>query len=191
MTTVEAFATHEDLAAVLNRTFTEDEQAWVDVLLADASTYLRSVIGQQVYPQETVTFTDWPDVGRVDLPQFPVVSVAAVERDGRPVRYRLRPGYIDHVHGTDPVDVTFTFGYATPPEELKRLACVLVSSALVTLEAGVGLTAGGLSSAALDDFKLAWADAGASSGMSLPEIQQAAIRAQFGRGGLALVEYGL
>lgn len=187
---VEAFATADDLAARLKRVFTPEEEEWVTTLLEDASTYLRTeVIGQIVYPQSEVTFTDWPSARRVDLPQFPVVSVAAVERAGEAVTFTLRPGYIilDDWR-EDPVDVTYTYGYATAPEDLTRLACVLVSSALLTLEQSVGLTAGGLSSLQLDDFKVAWADGGGSSGMVLPEVQAENVRAAFGRGGVTVVD---
>ena len=70
---VDAFATYEDLEARLNRAFTVEEQSWVTTLLEDASTYLRDdVIGFQVYPQEQVTFTAWPDAGcQVVLPPSP------------------------------------------------------------------------------------------------------------------------
>lgn len=186
---MEAFATADDLAALLNREFTEEEEEWVTTLLESASTYLRSVIGQTVYPQTAVTYTDWPTAGRLDLPQFPVVSVGSVKRGGVEIDYEYRPGYIV-VRGDEPVEVTYTYGYATAPERLRDLACVIVSSAMVTLEAGVGLSAGGLSSAALDDFKLAWANAGADSGLVLPQIQQQLVRSEFGKGGFTFVETG-
>jgi hypothetical protein len=187
---VDAFATVDDLAALLNREFTEPEEEWMTVLLESASTYLRDdVIGQQVYPQATVTYDDYPTAGRVDLPQYPVVSIVSVKRDDAAVDYSYRPGYIT-VDGDDPVEITYTYGYATAPDRLRDLACVLVSSALLTLEAQIGLTAGGLSSVALDDFKLAWADAGAQSGMVLPEIQKADLRRTFGRGGVQMVDTG-
>lgn len=186
---VDAFATVDDLAALLNREFTEPEEEWMTTLLESASTYLRDVVGQQVYPQATVEYTDWPTAGRVDLPQYPVVAVVAVERDGVGIDYTYRPGYI-LVTGDDPVDITYTFGHATAPERLRDLACVLVSSSLLTLENQLGLTAGGLSSVSLDDFKIAWADAGEQSGMTLPEIQKADLRRSFGRGGFELVESG-
>lgn len=184
---MDAFATADDLAARLNRVFTEDEEEWVTTLLEDASTYLRSVMGYDYYPQTTSTIEAYPSGGRVDLPQIPVVSVDSVERDGEDVDYTYRPYYIT-VDCDDAVDVTFTWGYTEAPPELVRLSCVLVSNALVTLENGIGLTAGGLSSVALDDFKLAWADAGAGAGMVLPEIQEQALRRQFGKGDAAVVD---
>lgn len=185
---VDAFATASDLGSRLKRTWSDDEKAWVTTLLEDASTYLRDeVIGQQVYPGAQSTFTEWPSQGRIDLPQHPVRSVDSVTRDGDSIDFEHRPGCII-VRGDDPCDVTFTWGYTSAPEDLNRLACVLVSGALLTLEQDIGLTAGGLSSVALDDFKIAWADAGAGSGMVLPPIQAAAVRRQFGRGDTIVVE---
>ena len=187
---MEAFATTTDLATRLNRTFTVDEQMWLTTLLEDASAYLRTeVIGQNVYPPATVTFDDWPTAGRVDLPQYPIVRIDAVKRDGVDIDYEYRPGYIT-VQGDEKIEITYTYGVVEAPDDLIRLTCVLVSSALIPLENQLGLTAGGLSSVALDDFKLAWADAGSASGMVLPPIQSATVRAMFGRGGFEMVETG-
>lgn len=185
---MDAFASAADLGKILKRTFEPGEETeWIDALLADASTHLRSVIEQDVYPRRTTTYTAYPSFGREDLPQWPVVSVDAVERDGNPISFTYRPGFI--MVGTDgPCEVTFTWGYKTVPRELQRLACVLVSQALIPLENDLGLTAGGLSSVAIDDFKLAWADAGASSGMALTEHAEKAIRKQFGRGDITMID---
>lgn len=182
-----AFTTAAEVATRLNRQFTGAEMAWVDALLVDASAYLRGVIGQEVYPVTQSTFTAWPDFGRVDLPQWPVVSVDAVERDGEPVSYEYRPGYIT-VRSDDPVDVTFTWGVATPPEILASLAAVLVGQAIMAVETAGGLTFGGLSSIALDDFRAAFTNGGYDSGMVLPRPQQALIRRMFGRGDVSVVE---
>lgn len=184
---MEAFASSDDVSARLNRTFTSAEDEWVTTLLVDASAYLRSVIGQDVFPTTTSTFTAWPDAGRVDLPQYPVVSVDAVTRESAAVDYTYRPGYIT-VDCDDPVAVTFTWGLASAPEILVSLSAVLVSQAIMSVEAGTGLTFGGLSSIALDDFRAAFADGGASSGMVLPEPQKALIQRQFGRGDVTVVE---
>lgn len=177
-----AFATYVDLEERLNRTFTVPERAWIDTLLNDASEYLRSVIGQLVFPVTQSTFKAFPSGGRIDLPQWPVVSVDAVD-----VAYTERHGYIV-VGSDDPVNVTFTWGYATAPTELVRMACVLVSQTLIPLENQLGLTAGGLSSVALDDFKMAWADAGEQSGMSLTPHAERSLRSRFGRGGVEVVD---
>lgn len=181
---VDAFATYQDLELRLNRTFTTEERPWITALLGDASTYLRDdVLGLQVYPQTTSTFRVWPDGGRVDLPQQPVISVDLVERDG--VELVLDAGYTQRDSTLtftcdDPVDITFTYGYATAPESLKRWAMVLVSQALIPLEQNLGLSVGGLSSVALDDFKVAFADAGELTGVALSDRNIALLREQFG-----------
>lgn len=181
---VDAFATYQDLELRLNRTFTTEERTWITALLEDASTYLRDdVLGLQVYPQSQSTYTVWPDGGRVDLPQQPLISIDLVARDG--VTLVLDADYTQRdstlMFRTDePVDITFTYGFATAPESLKRWTCVLVSQALTPLEAGLGLTVGGLSSVAIDDFKAAFADAGDNTGMTLSDRNIALIRGQFG-----------
>ena len=182
-----AFATADDLAGLLNREFTPDEKTWIEELLAAASSYLRGEIGQLVFPRTTSTYVAYPNAGREDLPQWPVLAVTTVERDGVEIDFTYRPGYIT-VRGDEPCEVTFTWGFDEAPTELKRLACVLVSSTLIPLENKLGLSVGGLSSVSIDDFKLAFADAGAAAGMVLPEIQLASIRRQFGRGGVTVVE---
>ena len=188
---VDAFATYTELALRLNRTFTTAEQAWVTSLLGDASTYLRDdVLGQQVYPQATSTFTAYPDGGQVDLPQSPVVSIDLVERAGvvlvADVDFTRRNNTI-YLSNDDPVDLTFTYGYLLAPDSLKRWAIVLVSQALIPLEAGLGLTVGGLSSIALDDFRAAFADAGELSGITLSDRNIKLIRDSFGVRGSAVV----
>ena len=182
-----AFATVEQLKDLLGRDFPAEEVSHVEYLLESASSHLRSVIGQLVFPETVSTYTGYPDAGREDLPQWPVVSVDTVTRDGAPIPFTYRPGYI-LVSGSDPVDVTFTWGFQTAPEELTRLACVLAAQALTTLELGLGLSAGGLSSLAIDDFKAAFADGGASTGMTLTPHAAAAVRTQFGRGDMHVLE---
>jgi hypothetical protein len=190
---VDAFATFQDLQARLNREFTVAEQSWITVLLEDASTYLREdVLGLQVYPQSTSTVEMFPDGGRVDIPNPPLISIGAVTRSGSPVEYVRRHNtvyvpieYVPESVGLGgyvetPILVTFTYGYALAPESLKRWACVLVSQALLPLEQNLGLTVGGLSSVAVDDFKLAFADAGEMSGIALSDRNVALLREQFG-----------
>ncbi len=182
-----AFATASDLGARMKRTFTGAEATWVDHLLADATAYLQAEIGQLVAPRKTATFTAWPSSGWVDLPQWPVVSVDAVERDGVPVEFDERPGMI-RVSGDSKVDVTFTYGHAEVPRNLESIACALVSQQLTLVEAGLGLSIGGLSSVALDDFKIAFADGGDSTGLTLPKVTIDSLRRQFGRGDVFQVE---
>ena len=189
---MEAFATVDDLALRLNRTFTDDEEAWIGSLLADASTYLRDdVLGLQVFPQQQATFSARATDGFVVLPQQPVISVDAVtDSDDAPIWF----DWIDdrvyvRVHRHDRVNVTFTFGFAEPPESLVRWTCVLVSQVLIPLEQQLGLTVGGLSSVQIDDFRAAFADAGDSTGITLSDRNIALIREQYGVRGSTVVGY--
>lgn len=176
---MDAFATYQDLGKLLNRTFTVDEQAWVTVLLESASAYLRSVIGQQVYPQSTVTFTGYPVAGIVNFPQLPVISVGSVKRDTTNAAYTFKETHIV-VADDEPVDITFTFGASVAPEILKNFACILASQAMTTIEMKLGLTAGGVSSVSIDDFRVAFADGGEQTGMSLTERNIAMLKDRYG-----------
>lgn len=178
---MEPFAKAGELATRLRREFNDEEKKWLDELLVDASAHLRDVIGDPVFPRVTTTYTAYPSGGREDIPGKPIVSVDAVTRAGVDVPFQYRPGYIT-VSGDEPCEVTFTSGYEEAPRELARLACVLVSQTLITLEAQLGLTAGGLSSAAIDDFRLAWANAGEQSGMELQPRTEDMLRDRYGAG---------
>ena len=182
-----AFATLAEFETLTQRTFTNGEVERVEALLEAASDHLRSVIGQQVFPRQTVTYTAYPSFGREDLPQWPVVSVGAVERDGVPVSFKYRPGFIT-VGSDEPCDVTFTFGVAEAPAELSRIVLALTSQALTVLEMGLGASVGGLSSIALDDFRAAFADGGAGTGIAMTAHAEAAVRRAWGRGDVSVVE---
>lgn len=182
-----AFATVSDLEALLKTTYVDDDVIQVEALLDAASGHLRFVIGQEVFPITTSTYTAYPSFGREDLPQWPVVEVVSVQSGGVSVPFKYRPGYI-MVAGDDPVDVTFTWGLAAAPDELKRLTLVLAAQALQMFETTGALTAGGMSSLAIDDFRAAFADGGAETGISLTPHAERSIRRQFGRGGVSVME---
>lgn len=182
-----AFAEVGDLEDMLGTTFPVEQSEQVTALLEAASAHLRSVIGQNVFPKDTVTYTAWPSYGREDLPQWPVVSVDSVTRDGNAIPYTYRPGFIT-VTGDEPIEITFTYGVEAAPAELKRVTCVLAAQALQMIDMTGGMTAGGLSSVAIDDFRAAFADAGGQTGISLPAHVQAGLIRQFGRGGISTIE---
>lgn len=151
-------------------------------LLADAAAYMRGVIGYQVYPARQVTYTAYPSGGWVDLPQTPVKSVDSVQQNGSAVSFeRFQDSVRVFVNG--PVLITFTFGMSSPPDDLKAINCALVSQPMLTVEAGVGLTAGGLSSIALDDFKAAWADSATASVTNITDATRKYLVDNYGRNG--------
>jgi hypothetical protein len=63
------------------------------------------------------------------------------------------------------------------------LNCALVSQTVTLVEADLGLSIGGLSSVALDDFKIAFADGGALTGLALPEPQLRYLQSAYGSTG--------
>jgi hypothetical protein len=178
---VEAFATFADLEARLNRTFTAAERVWVSTLLEDASAYLRDDVlgGQQVFPQSSSTFTAYPSGGWVELPQHPVIAVTAVTRGGVSVPFARRDESVS-VDTSEPCEVTFTYGFVTAPDTFVRWACVLVSQALIPLELKLGLAVGGLSSVALDDFKVSFSSGSEAAGMELSQRNIDSLRARYG-----------
>lgn len=184
---MDAFATVDDLEVLLKTTYAGSDSDQVEALLEAASDHLRFVIGQDVYPRTTSTYVAYPTFGREDLPQWPVVSVDAVVRDGVAVDFRYRPGFI-LVSSDEPVDVTFTWGFETVPGELKRLCLVLAAQALQMFEVTGGVSGGGLSSLSIDDFRAAFANGGEATGISLTKHAERSIRNAFGRGDVGIVE---
>lgn len=174
-----AFATYQELEKRMARTFTTGERTWITELLEDSAEYMRGIIGEQVYPPTQITFQGWPEMGWVDLPATVVRSVDSVTLDGQPVEWSRHLNRV-RVGCTGPAEVTISVGYSAAPRDLTALNCALVSSQLLLVEAGLGLQLGGMSSVALDDFKIAFADAGErTGGLSLPEHQQEYLRNRY------------
>ena len=162
-----AFATFSDLANRLGVTYTTAQQVQVTLLLEDAATLMRGVMRNQVYPSRSSTYVAYPVGGRVALPQMFIRSVdSVVTALGVPLAYTRRQDTIS-LDTDNPVTITFTYGLAAAPLDLVGINCALVGQVLLTINAGLGLNAGGLSSVAVDDFKAAFADGGAGTGMTL------------------------
>lgn len=176
-----AFATYQDLGLRLNRDFSADH-AWVDALLDDAAEFMRgNMNGNQVYPSSQSTYLAYPVEGRVILPQTMVTSVDAVMSPSTSlaVGYIGRQGVV-YLTCDDPVNITFTYGLAAAPSDLININCALVSQQMLTVLANLGLNAAGLSSASIDDFKLAFANAGDGAGLSLTPAIQTYLERRYG-----------
>ena len=162
-----AFATFSDLANRLGVVYTTAQQVQATLLLEDAATLMRGVMRNQVYPSRSSTYIAYPVGGRVTLPQTFIRSVdSVISSVGLAVVYTRRQDTI-FVDTDNPVTITFTYGLAAAPLDLVGINCALVGQVLLTINAGLGLNAGGLSSVAVDDFKAAFADGGAGTGMTL------------------------
>jgi hypothetical protein len=182
---IAAFATPTDLAVRMKRTFTADEQSWVETLLEDAAAFMRGVMRNQVYPARQSTYLAYPVGGWVRLPQSHIVSVDAVvaKLTGVPVEWEQEQDSI-HVHCDEgPVTVTFTYGLTVPPDDLVNINCALVSQQMLTVESGLGLNAGGISSASIDDYKIAFADGGKGSGLSMTDATRKYLEDTYGTTG--------
>lgn len=178
-----AFATYAQLGVRMKRTFTVEEQPWITALLEDAAGIMRGVMRQQVYPSVEAVYVTYPVGGRVALPQAFIRSIDMVEQGGDELVLDTDYTRFEDtllVPSNDPVTLTVTYGLDTAPSDLVAINCVMVSSAILTVEAGTGLSAGGLSSVALDDFKAAWADAGEQSGLTLTPFAEKYLRDAYG-----------
>jgi hypothetical protein len=79
------------------------------------------------------------------------------------------------------VEVTFSYGAAEPPADLVGINVAMVASAILLVEADLGVNVGGLSSLALDDFKIAFADGGDKTGhLTLPALTQENLQRAYG-----------
>jgi hypothetical protein len=170
----------------MQRTFDFGQQAWVTALLEDAAAYMRGVMRNQVYPPAQSTYIAYPVGGWVRLPQSHIKSVDSVTSTAPggsgSVDWRQWQDSI-HVSCSDPVTVTFTYGLQTPPSDLVGINCALVSQMMLTVEAQLGLNAGGISSASIDDYKLAFADGGDGSGLSMTTQTRAYLESTYGTTG--------
>jgi hypothetical protein len=168
----------------MKRVFTAEEQVWVMALLEDAAAYLRGVARAAIYPVQTSTFTAYPLGGRVDMPQPYVVSVGPVVLTDTATAVNFaRVEDSIYVYSPETIDITFTYGLAQAPADLVGLNCALVSGQIGLIEQDLGLAIGGLSSVALDDFKIAFADGGAGTGLTLPAPQLQYLRDTYGTSG--------
>jgi hypothetical protein len=177
-----AFATAAELSVRLNRTFSAEEEVWVESLLEDAADFMRGVMGNKVYPSAQTTYTAYVSSGWVTLPQSMVRSVDAVTQNGAAITFTQFQDSIK-VDVTGAIEVTFTYGVAAAPRDLVAINCALVGQQMLTVEANLGLSAGGLSSVAIDDFKLAFADAGASTGLALTANTEKYLKDNYGSSG--------
>lgn len=174
------FASVADLQARLNKTFAEPDLPWVQTLLDDASDHLRSVLGWQVWPVASVTVRTKVNVGDFyRIPIQPVQALGAVTVDGVGVAVTEFDGGIQFKDQGIAV-ISFTAGYATIPAVLTSWACVLAAQAMDAVVKLGMLSSAGLSSVAIDDFKMAWANGGEGSGYVLPDRVVEQLRASFG-----------
>jgi hypothetical protein len=128
----------------------------------------------------TSTYVAYPVLGRVDLPQSFVADIVSVKANGANVPFTRFEDSIQDVFYQS-VEVTFSYGAAEPPADLVGINVAMVASAILLVEADLGVNVGGLSSLALDDFKIAFADGGDKTGhLTLPALTQENLQRAYG-----------
>ena len=134
-----------DIEARVGRPLTDAEQNRLAAVVRDVSAAIRSYTGQ------TITLVEDDEVrlrvvgGQIRLPQRPVVEVSAVtSTTGTALSYEWNG--IEHADVTtwagnywpthqDLVDVTYTHGYATVPDDIVAVACqVAIRSLAVAID---------------------------------------------------------
>lgn len=133
-----------DLEARLGRTLTGEEATRAAALLVDASAAARSYTGQQFIEDET-TVRLKVSRGKVRLPQAPATGVTTVEdTDENPVTFTWLMGQTVEVstqvpdgwafepysQGLQVVDVTYSHGYETVPDDVIAVVCQIAGRAL-------------------------------------------------------------
>lgn len=141
-----SFATSADLAARLQRSFSETEKDQAEQLLAGATARIRAITDQWIsWVEDDVWVTDAPVSDVLWLPQRPVSTVASVLVDGVAVTdWRLRGSRLLRSgvwsDGCAPVEVqvTYSHGYVLDDEHLAlaKDACLAIAAQRMSNPAG-------------------------------------------------------
>lgn len=189
-----AFATADDLEARLGVTFTPSETTQADAFLDDATAYLQAEIGQLIEAGTATYTTRWRGDGPIRLPQSPVTGITSVELNGAATtdfdfidqELHLQGWWGGETRFDGPwtgtyidVTVTFTYGYAAVPAELKTWALALASQMMASA-AGGSLGMPSVRSETIDDYSVSYVTDG--SNMSLPAPILDRLRARYGQG---------
>ena len=181
-----AFATVADLEQRLGRSLST-QTGQVQLLLEDATAYLRSVLGGQISPPSTVTVRTLAERGAWIRPPAYPASVVSVAVNGVPVV--LDPFAVADAVFACPgcwfgseqrlaVDVTYALGYTETPPDLVSWTCVLASQMLSALADTGSLSGSGVTSVSIDDFRKGWASDAAASVLPVPVLDR--LRAAYG-----------
>ena len=181
---MEPLATSADVVARLGRDLTPVETIRVDALLVDASASVRSRAGQDFTQAETTDRLRVDRNGKVTLPQRPVTAVGAVvSLSGAEVAHAW-PGFDQLVtgagtteawtwqfepflNGVGAVDVTYTHGFETIPDDLVGVVCSIVLRAVGREPLDAGITS---ETIAGYSYALGVTGAAGAFGMLQPEL---------------------
>ena len=178
-----AFATAEQLAATLGVAVPTDTlilSRWNEAL-ADASGYLRTVIGQPINAGSVTLDLLTDSSGEVDVWLVPVTGITSITAldTGLTVdtdRWQLKDQRLYLPRGCTTYRVVLTYGYFTIPTELVRWTKVLAAAQIQVAAAG-NLGVDNVTSVAVDDGKVTYTDAMA---VALPDSTAQWLKATFG-----------
>lgn len=175
-----AFATPAQLASSLGVAVPTDALTlgkWADAL-ADASGYLRTIIGQPINAGSAVLDLTTDGQGEADIWLVPAV-VTGVTLDGVTVandRWQMTNQRLSLPRPFTTYRVTVAFGYFTIPTELVRWTKVLAATQIQVAPGGsLGLS--NVASVAVDDGKVSYTDRMA---VALPDSVAQWLKATFG-----------
>ncbi|MGX1512233.1 hypothetical protein [Streptomyces collinus] len=188
-------ATTADLEA-RGLTIDPSEAAVVGVYLGVASAAVREAAGAVISRTTSTLTLEGPAGQWLTLPSPPIVSVASVSIDGRPVTdWRLRSERLWRAagwSGCEPseVEVTQIHGLAEVPVDIVDLVCRMTAAALVAYrseDGGEGLAAGKeVTSERLGDWSVTYGSDGRISEMELTQFWRDRLAARFGSSVTAL-----
>ena len=189
-------ATVDDLEA---RGLTVDpgEVGIVNVYLGVASAAVREAAGTAITRTTSTLTLEGVPGQRLTLPGPPIVSVDAVAVDGRAVTdWRLRSERLWRAagwSGIEPseVEVTYTHGLLSVPDDIIDLVCRAVAAALVAYrseDGGTGLAADKeITSERLGDWSVTYGADGRVTEMELTQAWRDRLAARFGNSITALM----
>lgn len=179
------FAAVADLQARTKVVYAGADIDWVQSILNDASAHLRDILGWQVFPAISASYTTKLQAGMFHrFPQSPAsgASTSYLDNSGpipaAPAMFD--GGFVPSKSGI--ATVTFTAGYSIAPPSLVSWSCVLAAQVIDAVTKLGMLGNGGLSSVAIDDFKLVWSQSveNGLGGYTLPDRVVAQLRASYG-----------
>lgn len=191
-----ALATVADLEARLGRSLDGGaETARAETLLDGVSARVRTYTGQQFDLATDDEQRLRVRRGRVRLPQRPVVAVSAIaDVDGNDVEHTWHAGDVVHLAalGSVPrfdvepyanggptwVDVTYTHGYATIPDDVVEVVCSMTLRAF-----GSDPSASGITQEAVEGYSYSMGAAGAAGAVGMLADEKATLDVYRRKGG--------
>lgn len=169
-----ALATLAQLTERLGTAPTSSTRA--EALLLDASATVRAFTGQTI-SRATSTVRLVPTLGRLRLPQHPVISVDAATDDTGAVLDLTWPTTawdLAVVQAGVPATITYTHGWATVPDIVVAVVCQIAGRAL-----GMPSPATGVQSESLGAYSYSVGTAAASGPLGMLPGEQAALQGLF------------